>query len=134
MKVTFKSIDLPFTVGDTVFVNQSHGERLPGQTGPRHPYFQAEIQRIFLDGRLEEISVITEPLDTYELEIRTVVYDLKPIGSYEGLVKMPLKVDLPIKEPKLFRSEAELVDYVRSLSEVEDKITPTRQLEEDERS
>jgi|GEM_PF-6148702 len=124
MDIVFKPVSVPFTVGDVVFVNQPHGDRMPGKDGPRHPYFQAEIVRIFLDGRLEEISVITEPTDTYLLEISTVVYELKPVNNYADLVKMPLIVQLPIKEPKFFKSEDELKEYLHSRTIVEEIAVP----------
>lgn len=119
MKINLTPLELPFKVGDTVFVNQEHGARLTETTGPTYPYFEAEVVRIFLDGRLEELSVISEPLDTFDLEVKTVVYDLKPVGKYSDLVRMPLRLSLPIKEPKLFKSETELLDYTRSLDQIE---------------
>lgn len=126
MQIFLNPIELPFKVGDIVFVNHEHGERLPEKKGPRFPYFQAEIARIFFDGRLEELTVISEPVDSFQMEIKTVVYELKPIGQYSDLVRMPLRLSLPIKEPKLFPSEADLLAYVRTLSqlETEDKAKP----------
>ena len=119
MQIFLNPIELPFKVGDIVFVNQEHGERLPQKKGPRFPYFQAEIARIFFDGRLEELTVISEPVDSFQMEIKTVVYELKPIGQYSDLVRMPLRLSLPIKEPKLFPSEAELLEYTYTLSQLE---------------
>ncbi|MVM41884.1 hypothetical protein GO730_36445 [Spirosoma sp. HMF3257] len=125
MTITFTTIELPFKVGDTVFVNQEHGQRLSDKKGPTYPYFQAQIERIFFDGRLEEMSVIDEPLDTYELKVANTVYELKPIGIYEDLVKVPLKLKLPIKEPKLFGTEEDLKNYLQSLRHIEQHVIPT---------
>ncbi|GAB4017069.1 hypothetical protein EXU85_19840 [Spirosoma sp. KCTC 42546] len=124
MTITFTPIELPFKVGDIVFVNQEHGQRLANKKGPTYPYFQAQIERIFFDGRLEEMSVIDQPLDTYELKVATTVYELKPIGIYSDLVKMPLKLTLPIKEPKLFATEQDLKDYLQSLQHLEQHVIP----------
>lgn len=126
MTITFTTIELPFKVGDVVFVNQEHGQRLPGKKGPIFPYFQAQIERIFFDGRLEEMSVIDQPLDTYELIVSTTVYELKPVGIYADLVKMPLRLHLPIKEPKLFATEEELTSYRQSLQHIEQHVTPAK--------
>ncbi|MBN8820705.1 MULTISPECIES: hypothetical protein [unclassified Spirosoma] len=114
MTITFTPIEIPFKVGATVFVNQEHGQRLSTSNGPVYPYFEAKIERIFFDGRLEEMSVIDQPVDTYELKVATAVYELKPIGPYQDLVKMPLRLKLPIKEPKLFGTEQELKAYQQS--------------------
>ncbi|MFD2569344.1 hypothetical protein ACFSUS_01785 [Spirosoma soli] len=124
MTITFEPLTLPFKVGDIVFVDEEHGQRLTDKKGPVYPYFQAQIERIFFDGRLEEMSVIDKPLDTYELKVSTAVYELKPIGTYQDLVKMPLRLSLPIKEPKLFGSEQELKDYLQSKEYIEKTITP----------
>ncbi len=121
MKITFSTITLPFKVGDTVFVNQEHGERLSEKKGKKYPYFEAEIVRIFFDGRLEELTVITEPMDSFPLEIKTVIYELKPIGIYADLVRMPLSISLPIKAPKLFKSESDLLDYRETLAKIENE-------------
>ncbi|GAB3503622.1 hypothetical protein GCM10027341_33040 [Spirosoma knui] len=122
MLISFKTIELPFKVGDTVFVNQPHSGRRSEEEGEPYPYFEAEIIRIFLDGRLEELTVIAEPVDTYELEVKTAVYELKPVGDYSDLVRMPLSISLPIKEPKLFKSEEDLLDYQRALDQVENQL------------
>lgn len=119
MKIFFNSIELPYKVGNLVFANYPHGEWLNQVDQPRYSYFQAEITRIFFDGRLEELSVISEPIDEYELQVKTVIYELKPVGKYEGMVKVPLKITLPIKEPILFSSEQELLDYQRVLTQLE---------------
>ncbi|GAB3958788.1 hypothetical protein GCM10028805_53780 [Spirosoma harenae] len=119
MQIFFKTLELPFKVGDTVFVNQEHGGHLQDRSEPPYPYFQAEIARIFFDGRLEELTVIADPVDSYELEVKTVVYELKPIGKYVKLARMPLRLTLPIKEPKLFKSEAELLEYQQTLKNIE---------------
>ncbi|MBN8821560.1 MULTISPECIES: hypothetical protein [unclassified Spirosoma] len=126
MTITFTPIELPFKVGATVYVNQEHGQRRQDEKGPTYPYFEAQIERIFFDGRLEEMSVIDQPVDVYELKVATAVYELKPIGNYSDLVKMPLKLKLPVKEPKLFGSEQELLDYLKSLEHIEQHVIPTK--------
>ena len=126
MTITFETISLPFKVGDTVYVNEKLGQHLDQQTGRVDDYFQAKIEQIFFDGRLEELSVITEPVETYELKVRTAIYVVKPVGSSQDLVNMPIKLNLPIKEPKLFATEEELKAYVQTRSQIDDALAPTQ--------
>ncbi|GAB4040564.1 hypothetical protein [Spirosoma gilvum] len=112
MTITFTPIEIPFKVGATVFVNQEHGQRLSSSNGAVYPYFQAKIERIFFDGRLEDLCIIDQPADTFELKVATAVYELKPVGPYRDLVKMPLRLNLPVREPKFFGTEQELQTYL----------------------
>ncbi|GAB3796714.1 hypothetical protein GCM10028819_14830 [Spirosoma humi] len=126
MTITFEAVTLPFKVGDTIYVNEKHGQQLDQQTGPVDEYFQAEIERIFFDGRLEEISVITDPVESYEMNIRTAIYVVKPIGKDQDLASTPIKLDLPIKEPKLFATEEELKKFLAERNQIDDTITPAK--------
>lgn len=126
MTITFEAVTLPFKVGDTIFVNEKQEQELDQQSGPVDEYFQAQIERIFFDGRLEEISVITDPVESYEMNIRTAIYVVKPVGKYQDVQSIPLKLDLPIKEPKLFATEEELKQYVQNRNQIDDAITPAK--------
>lgn len=126
MIITFEEIELPFKVGDIIYVNEKHGQELDKQVGRVDDYFQAKIERIFFDGRLEELSVITEPVETYEMQVKTAIYMVKPTGDFQNLMSMPIKLSLPIKEPKLFATEDDLKAYVQTRNQIDDIITPTK--------
>ena len=126
MTITFEAVTLPFKVGDTIYINEKHGQDLDQQTGPVDEYFQAQVERIFFDGRLEEISVITDPVESYEMNIRTAIYVVKPTGKYKDLISMPVKIDIPIKEPKLFATEDELKKFLQNRNQIDDTLTPTK--------
>ncbi|WP_420146654.1 hypothetical protein [Spirosoma sp.] len=126
MTITFEAVQLPFKVGDTIFVNEHHDQYVDKQAGKAHPYFEAQIERIFFDGRLEEMSVVTEPVDTFEMKVSTAVYVVKPSGKYDELMRLPIKISIPIKEPKLFATEDELTAYLQDRDQIEKDILPDR--------
>lgn len=124
MTVTFESIQLPFKVGDKIYVNEKHDQRTDNKDGEIYSYFEAEIERIYFDGRLEELSVITEPVDTYEMKVSTAVYVVNPVGKHSELVRIPVKIHIPIKEPKLFATEVELKNFLKDREQMEKTIMP----------
>jgi len=124
MTITFETVQLPFKVGDAIYVNEKYGKPLDEKAGEVDEYFQAEVERIFFDGRLEEISVITSPVENYQMNIRTVIYVVKPIGKHQELTSVPVQLDLPIKEPKLFATEEELKTYLQNRNQIDDTLTP----------
>lgn len=124
MTITFEAVQLPFKVGDTIYVHEEHSHQAENKEGKTYPYFQAEIERIFFDGRLEEMSVVTEPVEIFEMRVSTAVYVVKPTGQYSDLMRLPIKVNLPIKEPKLFATEAELKEYLQDRDHIEKDIMP----------
>ncbi|CAN5384298.1 hypothetical protein BH09BAC4_BH09BAC4_19830 [soil metagenome] len=105
MKLNLKPVDIPFMVGDVVWVNQRCGQAHP------QPYFQARIVQIILDGGLAHTSVIRQRRAVHELVISSATYDLKPMGDHEGMPRIILKVQFLPPEACLFSSREELLDY-----------------------
>jgi hypothetical protein len=105
MKLTLKPVDIPFMVGDIVWVNQRCGQALA------QPYFQARIIQIILDGSLSQTSVIRQRQAIHELVISSATYDLKPVGDQDGLPRVILEVQFLPLEACLFASKEELLDY-----------------------
>lgn len=126
MTITFEAIHLPFKVGDTVYVDEVYSPPTQSGNGENHPYFEAKVERIFFDGRLEEMSVITEPVDTFEMQVSTAVYMVKPTGSHGDLMSLPIRINLPIKEPKLFATESELKVYQHTRNQIEKDMIPNK--------
>ncbi|GAB4023967.1 hypothetical protein [Spirosoma koreense] len=124
MTITFEAVNLPFKVGDIIYVNEKHEQRSADKAEKVYPYFEAQIERIFFDGRLEEMSVITEPVDTFEMKVSTAVYVVKPTGKYSDLMRLPIRINLPIKELKLFATEDELKEYLQDQDQIEKEIMP----------
>ncbi|GAB3919992.1 hypothetical protein [Larkinella terrae] len=124
MTITFEPVQLPFKVGDTIFVNEKHDQRLDNKVGESVPFFEGEIERIFFDGRLEEMSVVIEPVDVFEMKVSTAVYVVKPTGQYSDLMRLPVKITIPVKEPKLFASEEELRNYLHDRDQIQQNIMP----------
>ncbi len=109
MKLNLKPVEVPFNVGDEVFVNQPYGSFNHAYSGDdNRVYFHARIVRIFLEFS-DKVSIVKERKDVHDLEVTTIIYDLKPIGSLEGAGRIALHVDLEAVEPKVFSSEAELL-------------------------
>ncbi|CCH52011.1 hypothetical protein BN8_00978 [Fibrisoma limi BUZ 3] len=124
MTITFEAVHLPFKVGDTIYVNEKHDQRSDNKAEEAYPYFEAEIERIFFDGRLEEMSVVTEPVETFEMKVSTAVYVVKPTGKYSQLMRLPVRINIPIKEPKLFATEHDLKEYLQDRDKIEKDIMP----------
>lgn len=60
MLLTVKPIEVPFAVGDTVWVDQRFGAT------NEFSFFQATIMPIILDGSLTNTLVIRQPKETHE--------------------------------------------------------------------
>ena len=119
MKLKLKPVEIPFKVGDEVYVNLSyHALNEPNEVHVnQESTFQALIVRIFLEG-LRESSIISECEDEHELIVNHLIYDLKPIGPHLGLNRVPLTIDVEDARSFIFRSHQELVDY-QGLTEVD---------------
>ena len=105
MKLSLRPTDIPFMVGDVVWVNQPYSEP------HNQPYFQGKIVQIILDGSLAHTSVIRHRQPAHELVISSGTYDLKPVGDHDGLPRVILKVNFLPPEACLFASKEELLDY-----------------------
>jgi hypothetical protein len=60
------------------------------------------------------------------MKVSTAIYIVKPTGQHQDLMSMPIKLNLPIKEPKLFASEEELTRYVQTRDEIDNTLSPTK--------
>ncbi|RYF74029.1 MAG: hypothetical protein EOO39_09305 [Cytophagaceae bacterium] len=110
MRLTIKPIEIPFTIGATVWVNQACGDT------NQYPYFEATIIQIILDGTLTNSIVIRHPGTIHELLISSGIYDLKPIGAYSKLDRITAKVEFLTLQKVLFQTEGELVTYASTSS------------------
>ncbi|MEZ0611030.1 hypothetical protein ACAW74_21130 [Fibrella sp. WM1] len=108
MHLTIKPQEIPFTIGATVWVNQTCGGT------NEYPYFQATIVQIILNGNLNNSMVLRQSGDTHELLISDGIYDLKPVGAYNHLGRQTTTVDFLMPQKKLFQTEQELITYRRS--------------------
>ena len=105
MRLTLKPVEVPFQVGDTVWVNQ------PYSATHQPPYFQARIIQIILDGSLNNTTVIRQRRDAHELVVSSAVYDLKLVGNQDGLPRITITVSLIPLQPTLFETKQALLDY-----------------------
>ncbi len=105
MKLTLKPTELPFKIGDTVWVDQPFG--------PTHefPFFQGTIMQIILDGSMANTLVIRQPTDTHELAVRSAIYGLKPTGEHAGSPRVIVNVQLIPPQTNLFATKEELLAY-----------------------
>ncbi|WP_460913084.1 hypothetical protein [Spirosoma areae] len=111
MKLSLKPREIPFKVKDIVFINQPYAilNRTP-LSEHDSVYFQAEIIRIFLDFS-QKFSVVKERQDIHIIEVNTIMYDVKPIGTHEGLSRVAISIDLDDTEQKIFGSLESLLTY-----------------------
>jgi len=105
MKLTLKPIEVPFKVGDTVWVDQPFGAT------NEFPFFQGIIMQIILDGSLANTLLIRKPEETHGLAITTAVYGLKPVGEHAGLPRVNVNVQLLPLRTSLFATKEELMDH-----------------------
>ena len=105
MKLTLKPTELPFAVGDTVWVDQPYGAT------NEFPFFQGLIMQIILDGSLASTLVIRQPKETHELAVTSAVYGLKPVGEHAGSPRVNVNVQLLPLQTNLFATKQELLDY-----------------------
>lgn len=111
MKLSLKPAVIPFKVDDEVFVNQPYTSFNHAYSGSNNQvYFQARIIRIFLEFS-DKVSIVKDRKEVHDLEVTTIIYDLKPIGSLEGEGRVALHVDLEAVDQKVFANEEDLLTY-----------------------
>lgn len=105
MKLTLRPTELPFKVGDTVWVDQLFG--------PLHefPFFQGIIMQIILDGSMAHTLVIRQPTDTHELAVSSAMYGLEPTGVHAGSPRVIVNVQLIPLQTNLLATKEELLAY-----------------------
>jgi hypothetical protein len=105
MKLTLRPSELPFAVGDTVWVDQPFG------AVHEFPFFQGTIMQIILDGNLANTLVIRQREETHELTVGSAIYGLKPVGEHAGSPRVNVNVQLIPLQTNLFATKEELLDY-----------------------
>ena len=105
MKLTLKPVDIPFMVGDTVWVDQPYGAI------HEFPYFQGIIMQIILDGNLANTLLVRQRTETHELVVASAIYSLKLIGEHAGAPRVNVNVQLIPLQTILFATKQELMDY-----------------------
>ncbi|WP_345270903.1 hypothetical protein [Nibrella viscosa] len=108
MKISLKFQEVPFLVGDIVWVNQ------PCLVAGQQSYFQGEIMQIILDGSLMSTSAVRLRAENYELVMSQVIYDIKPSGDHAGMPRISINVALAPGQKTLFRTRAELLTHQRN--------------------
>lgn len=109
MKLTLKPVDVPFMVGDSVWVDQPFGQL------NEFPYFQGIITQIILDGSLTDTLVVRQRKESHEMVINRAVYGLKPTGDHEGSPRVNVNVELVPPQTSLFDTEQEVIAYQNRL-------------------
>ena len=110
MKLTLRPTEVPFMVGDTVWVDQPFGAT------HEFPFFQGIIMQIILDGSLANSLVIRQRSETHELTITNAVYGLKPVGDHAGSARVNVNVQLIPPRQNLFETKEELLDSQNRLN------------------
>lgn len=105
MKLTLRPVEIPFKVGDTVWVDQPFGAT------NEFPFFQGTIMQIILDGSLANTLLIRESKETHELAVTTAVYGLKPVGDHAGSPRVNVNIQLLPLRTSFFETKQELLDY-----------------------
>lgn len=105
MKLTLKPVEIPFMVGDTVWVDQPFGAT------NEFPFFQGTIMQIILDGGLANTLLIRERKEIHELAITTAVYGLKPTGDHAGSARVNVNIQLLPLRTSFFETKEELIAY-----------------------
>ena len=111
MHLTLKPTEVPFMVGDTVWVDQPFGAT------HEFPFFQGTIMQIILDGSLANTLVIRQRAETHELMVGSAIYGLKPIGDHMGSPRVNVTVQLLPFRKTFFETKEELIDYQNRLAE-----------------
>lgn len=111
MKLILSPLEIPFMVGDTVWVDQPFGPL------NEFPFFQGIITQIILDGSLANSLLIRKREETHELVITTAVYGLKPTGDHEGSPRVNVNVQLAPLRTSLFETKEELLSYQDRINE-----------------
>ena len=110
MKLSLEPGELPFKVGDIIFVNQPLSTMTDKEILTNNkPYFEAEIVRIFLEFPTT-VSIVSERKETHHFTVKIITYDLKPVGFYQSERRVTLRIDLDTKENFLFATEAKLLE------------------------
>ncbi|GAB4017058.1 hypothetical protein [Spirosoma koreense] len=110
MKLTLRPTEIPFAVGDTVWVDQPFGAT------NEFPFFQGTIMQIILDGSLANTLLIRQHTDTHELAVNSAIYGLKPIGEHIGSPRVNVNIQLLPLQEKLFATKEGLLDYQDKLA------------------
>ena len=105
MKLTLSPVEIPFMVGDSVWVDQPFGAT------NEFPYFQGIIMQIILDGSLANSLLVRNREDKHALTITNAIYGLKPIGEHAGMPRVNVNVQLIPLQNSLYATEEQLVDY-----------------------
>ena len=105
MKLSLTPVNIPFMVGDTVWVDQPFG------AVNQFPYFQGMIMQIILDGGLANSLVIRERAEVHELIVSSAVYGMKPVGMHAGMPRVIVNVQLSPFIQTLFENEQVLLDH-----------------------
>ncbi|SFE89393.1 hypothetical protein [Spirosoma endophyticum] len=105
MKLTLKPTELPFTVGDSVWVDQPFG------LTHEFPFFQGTIMQIILDGSLANTLFVRQRTDTHELVVSSAIYGLKPMEEHTGSPRVNVNIQLLPLQKKFFATKKELLDY-----------------------
>jgi hypothetical protein len=109
MKLNLRPVEVPFMIGDTVWVDQPFGAT------NQFPYFQGTIMQIILDGGLTNTLVIRERKETHELVVSSAIYGLKPVGDHAGSARVNVNVQLIPLQENLFPTEEALTIYQNRL-------------------
>lgn len=114
MELSLEPGEIPFKVGDHVFISYPYGTMNSGATIDNHKtYFEAEVVRIFIEFS-NAMSIVSNRKDIHHFAITVVTYDLKPMKFYKGQGRVTLRVDLESNEKFVFDNEENLL-----LSQVE---------------
>ena len=111
MYLTLKPVEVPFMIGDTVWVDQPFGAT------HEFPFFQGIIMQIILDGSLANTLVIRQRAETHELIVGSAIYGLKPVGDHEGMPRVNVTVQLIPYRKIFFETREEIIDFQNQLAE-----------------
>jgi hypothetical protein len=109
MRLSLKPVDIPFNVGDTVWVDQPFGAT------HQFPYFQGTIMQIILDGSLASTLTIRHREEVHELVVSGAVYGMKPIGDHVGSPRVSVNVQFIPPVKMLFETEEALQAHQNQL-------------------
>jgi hypothetical protein len=105
MKLSLTPVEIPYMVGDTVWVDQPFGAT------HQFPYFQGVIMQVILDGSLANSLVIRDRKESHVLTISSAIYGLKPVGEHAGSARVNVNVSLIPAQENLFPTKEELLTY-----------------------
>ncbi len=109
MKLSLEPGELPFKVGDRIFVNQPYSTMVNQKIlTDNKPYFEAEIVRIFLEFP-NTVSIISERREVHNFAVTVITYDLKPVGFYQNESRVTVRIDLTAEKNFLFATKDKLL-------------------------